>query len=57
MDTGLTWQPVVVTDLGVTRQVGWNSTTGSESLYINNWRAYSALGSGQPQRPGRGGLV
>lgn len=48
MDSGLTWLPVVVTNAGVTVQVGWNSTVGGVSLYTNNMRALSASGSGLP---------
>jgi hypothetical protein len=48
MDTGLTWQPVVITNAGVTVQVGWNSTVGNEWIYTNNMRALSASGSGLP---------
>ena len=48
MDTGITWQPVVITNAGVTVQVGWNSTAGNEFIYTNNMRALSASGSGLP---------
>ncbi len=48
MDTGLTWQSVVVTNVGNTVQVGWNSTVGNEWIYTNNMRAFSASGSGLP---------
>ncbi len=48
MDGGGTWLPVVVTNASVTVQVGYNSLSGSETLYTNNMRALSASGGGLP---------